>query len=255
MQDAAAPAGEAAPLTNVETPAATAQASTPEAPTPPTPEPIFAPEEALEIKKLLDNNGGLEGVKKTISARQTQAVEPAPQSPAQAQAQSPAPNPLNDAIAQQPPLKVEGGFTTQEFMVKQYFQDLAKQERYASIKEEIQNGEALKLMAQFGVEAMIGDQFNNKRVTDFLDLYAKTKPAPTPTTPVTSTPTADFVQIADGKITSMDQAMLVLSQDREARAAGREGHPLAQQANEFFDGVLNAQQNRGRREHKVLQSK
>lgn len=253
----AAPQGEAAPSTNVETQAPVAPASTPEAPAI-TAEQVASflgttPDGLANYQKFVDNNGGFDKAFSTYKSRITERPpEPAPQ-PQMAAPQQPMPQP--NPMEQAPQPKVEGGFTAQEFMVQQYFQNLGTQERYASIKDEIYNGEVLKVMNQFGIKPIIGDQFNNKQVTDFLDLYAKTKPAPAPEAPITPTPTADFVQIADGKITSMEQAMLVLSQDREARAAGREGHPLAAQANEFFDNALNAQQRRGHREHKELASK
>lgn len=257
--------GEAAPLNNVEEPAnapqegqAPAEAAAPAI----TAEQVAqflgtTPEVFKEFQGYMENNGGLEkaqaNMKKILAGRNPGAnAANQTQMQMQAQGQPAQPAPAEPAQPQQP--KVEGGFTAQEFMVQQYFQNLSQQERYASIKDEIANGEVLKQMGKFGIKAMIGDQFNNQQVTDFLDMYAKTKPAPTPTAPVTTTPTADFAQIEGDTITTMDQAMLVLQQDRQARAAGRAGHPLAKQANEFFDNALNAHQNRGKRKHKVLKS-
>lgn len=269
QENAAAPTtGEVAPSTNVEIQAPAAPASTTETPAV-TAEQVaqyfkMPPESFQEFERYINSNGGLEkaqsNIRKLLSGRNAGAdaanqTRMQAQSQMQAPAQAPAQGGAGEMLSEQPQPEVEGGFTAQEFMVQQYFLNLSQQERYAAIKDEIANGDVLKVMGQFGIRPMIGDQFNNKQVTAFLDMYSKTKPTPAPETPVTPTPTAEFVQIADGKITSMDQAMLVLSQDRAARAAGREGHPLAQQANEFFDGVLNANQNRGRREHKVLESK
>lgn len=255
--------GEAAPLTNnVEAPAAAPQ-TTPEAPAAPaiTAEDVAkflgtTPETLADYQKYMDNNGGFDktfaNTKKALSGR-TPAAEAANQAQMQAQAQVPTPSPVND-FPPAPKVTVDGGFTAQEFMVQQYFQSLGQKEEYASIADEIRSGEVLKVMRQFNIEPMIGDQFNNKQVTAFLDMYSKTKPAPTPEAPVTSTPTAEFSQIENDTISSMEQAMLVLSEDRKAKAAGREGHPLATQATEFFNKTLSANQNRGRRDHSVLKS-
>lgn len=264
-KDVAAPAnGEAAPLNNVEAPAA-APAQKPEGePAAPaiTAEQVAqflgtTPDTLKDYQTYMDNNGGFDkafaNTKKVLSGRNAGA-DAANQTQMQMQAQTPPAT--TEAPAQPAPQpKVEGGFTAQEFMVQQYFQNLSQQDRYASIKDEISNGEVLKVMQQFNIQPMIGDQFNNQQVTAFLDMYAKTKPAPAAQAPVTSTPTAEFTQIAGETITSMDQAMIVLKEDQAARAAGLAGHPLAKQANEFFDNALNAHQNRGKREHKALEPK
>lgn len=261
MQDnnVAAPAntGEAAPLTNVETPA-TAPASGAEAGAL-TAEQVaqFLGTTTDTLKSYQDfvsNNGGwdksLNAYKKAISGRQT---ESAPQ--AQIQTSSP----LNDSIAQQQPATaqqaapkpVEGGITPEEFMTQQYFNSLATQEQYKNIADQMRSGEVLKEMAKFDIQPMINGQFNDQKVRNFLDLYSKSVPAPTPSTPVTNTPTVEYVQVGE-TINNMNEAMAVLKQDQELRAKGLQGHPMAKQANEFFDGVLSANQNRGKRVHKTL---
>lgn len=259
MQDnvaAPAPTGEAAPLNNVE-----ATAPTP-APAPETPaitaEQVAqflgtSPETLKSYQDFVGNNGGwdksLSAYKKAISGRQ---ADPAPQ------AQIQVPDPLNDSITQQqsvtqqPTLKpIEGGITPEEFMTQQYFNNLASQEQYKNIAGQMRSGEVLREMAKFDIQPMVNGQFNDQKVRNFLDLYAKSMPAPEPATPVTSTPTVEYVQVGE-QITNMNEAMAVLKQDQELRANGQPGHPMAKQANEFFDGVLNANQNRGRRDHKTL---
>lgn len=257
---APAPVGEAAPLNNVDAPA-TAPASTPEAPAL-TAEQVAeflgtSPETLKSYQDFVSNNGGwdksLNAYKRIISNRQPAA---------QAQAQINQPTPLNDGIAQQPPVstqpatppKVEGGITPEEFMTQQYFNSLASQEQYKNIAEQMRSGEVLKEMAKFDIQPMVNGQFNDAKVRNFLDLYSKSVPAPEPSAPVTATPTVEYVQVGE-TISNMNEAMAVLKQDQELRANGQPGHPMAKQANEFFDNVLNANQKRGRVEHKTLDPK
>lgn len=247
-ENVAAPTGEAAPLstTNSET-------TPPSAPAPEAPAPIFSHEEAQAIKTFLDNNGGLEGVKKTISARQAMQQS-------QPQAQITAPSPLNDvatqqsqvmAQPQQPAQTFKGGISTEEFMTQQYFESLSKREEYATVADQIRSGEVLKEMAKFNIQPMIDGRINSEGIKTFMDLYAKTVPPAPAETPVTATPTVDYIQVGE-TITNMDQAMAVLAQDREARSKGLAGHPMAEQANKFFDEALNAQANRGKVNHKTI---
>lgn len=261
----AAPAttGEAAPLTNVDAPAA-APASTPEAPAI-TAEQVaqFLGTSTKTLKSYQDfvgNNGGwdkgLAAYKKAISGRQ---ADP------NAQTQMVMGGPVNQdgttndiyVPQSQPaprPQPIHGGITPEEFMTQQYFNSLAAQDQYKNIAEQMRSGEVLKEMAKFDIQPMVNGQFNDQKVRNFLDLYSKSMPAPEPTAPVTNTPTVEYVQVGE-QITNMNEAMAVLKQDQELRAKGQPGHPMAKQANEFFDGVLNAQQRAGRREHKTLESK
>ena len=254
-ENAAAPAGEAAPSESVANtnpnPAPAAPEASAPAPAPEAPSNPYSVEEAMAIKRFLDSNGGLDGVKRTISARQ-----PQPQPQPQPQAQIPQPNPLTDVPQPSQPQQpnVPGGFTQQEFAIQQYFSALADRPEYASIAGDIRNGNILNEFKKFNIQPLINGVFNDRQVNDFLSLYAKTVPAPTPEAPVTSTPTVDLVQVGE-TITNMNDAMNVIRQDRELKAMGREGHPMAAQANEFFDKALSARQNAGKREHKTLDPK
>lgn len=241
---APAPAGEAAPLTTNPEPAA---------PATPAPEAVFTPEQAQEIKAFFDNNGGFEKVKKNLTMRQSD-IQP--------QAQVPQPSPLNDNIAQQPPVTaqqpqqpapqpIQGGMTQEEFAIQQYFTSLAGQEQYKGISNQMLSGEVLKEMAKFDIQPMVNGVFNDRKVRDFLDLYAKSQPAPEPAAPVTNTPTVEYVQTGE-TITNINEAMRVLAQDQQLRSQGLPGHPKAKEANEFFDGTMNSYQNKGKREHTTL---
>lgn len=242
-ENAVAPTGESTPLNTNPEAATPATPAEPQAPAEPQ---YFTPEEAKEIKSFLDNNGGFERVKKNLTMRQTdmqpqtQPQAPAPEvQPQTPQPQQPAPQPL------------AGGISTEEFMTQQYFESLSKREEYANIADQIRSGEVLKQLAEFNIPPVVNGYFNQEGVIKFLNLYAKTVPAKAPDAPITTTPTVDLVQVGE-TIDSMDAAMAVLAQDRQLRSMGRDGHPMAKAANEFFDAALNKQANRGRVEHKTL---
>lgn len=205
------------------------------------------PEKIGEFTRFTEANGKFDKVftnmKQAISGRQADA-QPQVQAP-----QQPAELPQQPQQPAQP--QVQGGFSTQEFITQQYFESLANRDAYANIADDIRSGAVIKEMAKFGINPLLGDQFNNKQVTDFLDLYSKTRPAVTPSTPITTTPTVEYVNNGE-TITNMNQAMAILQQDQQLRAQGKEGHPMAAEANKFFDQTLTANQNRGKTEHTTL---
>lgn len=248
-----APTDAPAPSTNPE-PAAPAPApEAPAAPIKPTAEQVAeflgtTPEVLADYQKYVGNNGGFDKAfanTKRIMANRPQAGEAtAPQ------AQTPAPSPVNDSVAQPAPTPqptVEGGFTFQELALKSYFEGLAQNPEYASIADEIKSGEVVKQLREWDIPLVVGNQVNAGRINQYLAMYAKTKPAPTPSAPVTTTPLAEPIQTASGSVTNMNEAMAILAQDRDFRAKGQPGHPLAEQANKFFDDTLSAQANRGKR--------
>lgn len=249
-QNAAAPAqpaGEAAPSTNNTTaPSAPSDGNSTN-----TPQPIFSDEEAKQIKAFFDNNGGFEKVKKNLTMRQTDMQpQPAASQPTVPETQSQGdPNSANPPSQTQTPIK--GGMTQDEFLTLQYFQNLAQNEAYAPIKDQMLNGEVIKQMAKFNIQPMINGMFNDQQVRDFLDMYVKTAPAEPAQAPVTTTPTVEYVQVGE-TINNIQQAMAVLAQDQQLRAKGQAGHPMAKEANEFFDNHMNAYQSRGKKEHKPL---
>lgn len=249
---------------NVDAPAVAPEPASTPAPAPaPAPTPEITPESAAayfgttpeainKFKTFYENNGGFDKVFTRARYNIGQGItgpDPDAQPQPQPAVQLPQPNPLNDYPPQSQPLA--GGFTTEEFMTQQYFESLSHRDEYASVAQEIRSGEVLKEMSKFGIRPIVNGQFNNKQITDFLDMYAKTKPAPTPATPVTTTPTVEYVQTGD-TITNMDEAMRVLAQDQQLRAEGKQGHPMAEQANKFFDETLNKRQNVGKREHYTI---
>lgn len=222
-----APESEATPTTNTES----AQApETPQAPQAPDMH-GFTSEQLAEMRKFYDANGGFEKVKSRISNPEKPA-EPAPAQPAETNEPTSQPQP------QAQPVKTpEGAITAQEFLAQQYFQSLAKEEKYAPIAKGIQSGDYLKEMSAFGINALNADgSINDQKVRMYLDLKAQTVPAtPTGTEPNASTaPTVEYYQIQGDKITQMDDAYKILQQDMQLQAAGQGHHPMIAQAEEFI---------------------
>lgn len=263
MQDnVAAPAGEAAPLTNSEPASAPAPVEAPAAPAL-TPAQVAeylgtTPDMLEQYQKFTNGNGGFDkafaNMKKALNTRQADiqnqpALQSQPLAPPQMQGME---NPPTAPLPQQPaPQPIAGGITQEEFAIQQYFTSLAGQDQYKNIADQMRSGEVLKEMAKFDIQPMVNGVFNDQKVRNFLDLYSKSVPAAEPAAPVTNTPTVEYVQVPE-TITTMEEAMKVLQQDQQMRALGQPGHPRAKEANEFFDGVLNAQQSRGKRVHKPL---
>lgn len=220
-----APESETTPNTNPE----------PQAPEQKTEAPDmhgFTSEQLAEMRKFYDANGGFDKVKSKISnpEKPTEKLAETPQSspekPAEEKPTSHTPEP--EQKSQTP----QGAITAQEFLAKQYFQALAGEEKYAPISKGIANGDYLKEMAAFGINAMNPDgSINDQKVRMYLDLKAQTVPAkPTETEPNASVaPTVDYLNVGD-KIENLDQAYKVIMQA---------GHPKMQLAEDFIKNHFN----------------
>ena len=185
----------------------------------------FTSEQLAEMKKFYDANGGFEKVKSKISNPEPKIAEP--EKPAEIK------EPTSQPQAQEPQYKTPAGaITPQEFLAEQYFKALAGEEKYANISKGIANGDYLKEMAAFGINAMNQDgSINDQKVRMYLDLKAQTVPAkPTSSEPnASAAPTVDYVTVGD-KIENIDQAYKVIMQP---------GHPKMQLAEEFIKNHLN----------------
>lgn len=193
----------------------------------------FTSDQLADMKKFFDNNGGFEAIKSKISNPQpvqqaAPAQEPAqPAQPAQPQVQPQ--EPARSYVAQ-------GAITRDEFLAKQYFQSLAAEDRYASISEDIANGNVLKEMASFNIQPLFPDgSINDKMVRQYLDLKAQTVPAKaTSAEPnASAAPTVDYIEVGD-TISNINQAYEVLAQDAKLRAQGLVGHPKIAMAEAFI---------------------
>lgn len=223
----AAPASEATPTTN---PAPAAQpAEAPQAPS------ANIPADQIEaFNKFVDSNGGFE---KAFAKLRTDVSTPAP---------APAPQPAQPVQPQQPAQPAQerqetsipfGYISREEQDVRRWFRDLSEEPGYATISDKIRSGAVLKEMSKFGIKPMENGMFNDGGVRDFLDLYAKTVPAQAPTSPVTNTPTVDYINVGE-QITSRDDAMRILEQNRKLKP-GIAPHPQTEAAKEFLKGYFN----------------
>lgn len=187
----------------------------------------FTSEQLAEMRKFYDANGGFDKVKSKISN---------PDKPAEKTTEEPQKKeePTSHTLEQtESQYKTPAGaITPQEFLAKQYFQALAGEEKYAPISKGIANGDYLKEMAAFGINALNQDgSINDQKVRMYLDLKAQTVPAkPTSSEPnASAAPTVDYVNVGE-KIENIDQAYKVIMQP---------GHPKMQLAEEFIKNHLN----------------
>lgn len=216
------------------TPTAAAEApkapETEAAPQNTNPEPAQAPDmhgftsdQLADMKKFFDANGGFDKIKSKISN-----PTPAPEPEKKAEP-TPQPQVQPEAPAYKAP---EGSISPQEFLAHQYFKGLSQDPKYAGISEQIANGDILKEMAAFNIQALNQDgSLNDGMVRKFLDLKAQTVPAkPTAAEPdASAAPTVSYVNVGD-KIENIDQAYQVIMQPN---------HPKSKEAEEFIKNHLN----------------
>ena len=185
----------------------------------------FTSEQLAEMKKFYDANGGFEKVKSKISN---------PEKPAAAETK-PAETEEPTSHTEQPQQVTQtpkGAITAQEFLAEQYFKSLASEEKYAPISKGIENGDYLKEMAAFGINAMNQDgSINDQKVRMYLDLKAQTVPAkPTESEPnASAAPTVNYVEVGEN-IENIDQAYKVLMQPN---------HPKMDMAREYIKNHFN----------------
>lgn len=193
----------------------------------------FTSEQLADMKKFFDNNGGFDAIKSKIS---NPAPAPEPAKPTEPTSQ-PQAQPVEQPVYKAP----EGSITAQEFLAQQYFQSLSKDPRYEAIADQVANGDVLKEMAAFNIQPLNQDgSINDGMVRRYLDLKAQTVPAKsTSTEPNASTaPTVEYIPVGE-KISDLNQAYSVLSQDAKLRASGQPGHPQIALAEAFIKEQLN----------------
>lgn len=202
------------------------------------PEPVQAPapnlhgfteEQLAEMEKFYSANGGYEKAFGKVKSAISNPVKPAEPATKPAEAPAPQPQPQPEAPAYKAP---EGSISPQEFLAHQYFKGLSQDPKYAGISEQIANGDILKEMAAFNIQALNQDgSLNDGMVRKFLDLKAQTVPAkPTAAEPdASAAPTVNYVNVGD-KIENIDQAYQVIMQPN---------HPKSKEAEEFIKNHLN----------------
>lgn len=235
MENNEAPA--AAPAESVATPNTNDNAEAPKAPEMPDMH-GFTSDQLADMRKFFDNNGGFDNVKSRISNPEPKVEQnvlntPAPkvEEPKVEQPQQPLQNQTYHA---------PGSITQSEFMARQYFDFLARQEKYAPIAKEISDGDILKEMASFNIHPMDENgNLNDAMVRRYLDLKVQTVPAKqTSTAPEASAaPTVEYVPVGDN-ISDINQAYEVIRQDAALKSRGMAGHPSIAKAEEFVKNAL-----------------
>lgn len=211
-----APESEATPTTNQDSAQATPNLHG------------FTEAQLAEMEKFYSANGGYEKafnrVKSAISNPEKPVEKPVENSqPGPQKTEEPTSRTQGPAQTQAPQTP-QGAITAQEFLAQQYFKALAGEEKYAPISKGIENGDYLKEMAAFGINALNQDgSINDQKVRMYLDLKAQTVPAkPTESEPnASAAPTVTYTEVGDN-ITDINQAYKVLMEPRNPNMAKAE---------------------------------
>lgn len=193
----------------------------------------FTSEQLADMKKFFDNNGGFDGVKAKISNPEKPVEKPVENSQTQPQKAEEPTSHTQEPTQTQAPQTPQGAITAQEFLAKQYFKSLAGEEKYAPIAKGIENGDYLKEMAAFGINALNQDgSINDQKVRMYLDLKAQTVPAkPTESEPnASAAPTVNYTEVGENGFTDINQAYKVLMEP---------GNPNMAKAEEFIRNHFN----------------
>ena len=241
---------EETPEAPVAAPASEANQPTNTQPEAPAQQPAEAPKApAYEItddqRRFIDSNGGWEKIfekaKMAISRPEpapeapkteapTQPAQPAPQEPAQ----------LNNRPA-------EGYLSPSDIAALQYRNMLASDSKYEKISDYVKSDGWMKEMKAMGMNPVDGQgNMNDRVIRQFLDLKASTVAAQQPATPVTSTPTVEYVEVGD-TITDINKAYSVIQQNMQLAAAGKPEHPKTADAKKFIAEHFAARRSGGRK--------
>lgn len=230
----AAPAGETEAVQTNSNPAQESQAQAqPQAPA--VDLHGFTEEQLADMAKFYASVGGYEQVKSRLSNPQkyAQPVQRSGQQPEQSQTQSQA-QPTQPVQPTQSAKLPEGFVSQKELAVERYFKDLASEEKYAAIADQIRDGSVLKEMASMGMNPIDDDyNVNAAQINQFLALKAASVPAKPTTVEPTATPLVDYVEVGE-EVANMDQALQVVQQSIKARSLGGQPHPAEAKAREYI---------------------
>ena len=241
---------EETPEAPVAAPASEANQPTNTQPEAPAQQPVEAPQPPAytitdDQRRFIDSNGGWEKIfekaKMAISRPEPAPEAPkteAPTQPAQSAQQEPAQ--LNNRPA-------EGYMSANDFFARSYKDALSTEPQYAKISDYVKGGGWLKEMRAMGMTPVDGQgNLNDKVIRDFLDLKAAAAPATQPSSPVTSTPTVEYVEVGDA-ITDINKAYAVIQQNMQLAAAGKPEHPKTADAKKFISEHFAARRSGGRK--------
>lgn len=235
MENTPATADAKAP---VEAPASTENAA-PAAPAPAETAQANTINLTEEQAKWIQANGGFDKIKETVTRRNADMKAPdmkAPEAPQQPEAPKVEPTP---APAVEAPAKVPEGYVTpQEVAIRQYFNNLAAEDTYKGIANEIRTGEVFKEMAELGIRSTNEQGYiNDAQVRKYLNLKAQTVAAKQEANIIaekSAAPTVEYIGGENANITSFKEATDILAQSRELKAKGLAGNPNEKAAIEFI---------------------
>lgn len=193
----------------------------------------FTSEQLADMQKFFQANGGFDKVKAKIS-------NPTP-APAEEQKPAEPEQPAKAPEAKAPEFVAPAGATKMiEYTVRNYFKELASEDKYSGIAKDLISGDIIKEMDNLGIHVVYPDgSIDEKRLFGFLDLKAQTVPAKqsSVTPEASAAPTVEYVPVGE-EITSMAQAKQVILQDSQLRRSGMAGHPAIAKAEEYMKNAL-----------------
>lgn len=187
--------------------------------------------EYQDYKKFIDANGGFDAIKRNISAPKSS------QEPVESVSEPQAVNqPTFQSQAPQTPS--EGQISMEALAVQTYMNGLASEPKYASIADEIRNGNLMREMSEGAVPIfpVSNGAVNDAQIRWYLDMKAAGAAAQQTSAAPTTTPTVDYVPVDE--INSVEDASKILLQNQALRAAGRPEHPKTAEAKEFMKNAL-----------------
>ena len=192
-------------------------------------------EQVEEFNRFMQANGGFEKafglIKRNISAPKSS------QEPVESVSEPQAVNqPTFQPQAPQTPS--EGQISMEALAVQTYMNGLASEPKYASIADDIRNGNLMREMSEGAVPIfpVSNGAVNDAQIRWYLDMKAAGAAAQQTSAAPTTTPTVDYVPVDE--INSMEDASKILLQNQALRAAGKPEHPKTAEAKEFMKNAL-----------------
>lgn len=141
----------------------------------------------------------------------------------------------------------DGFLSPTDIAALQYRNMLASDSKYEKISDYVKSDGWLKEMKAMGMSPVDGQgNLNDRVIRQFLDLKASTVAAQQPSTPVTSTPTVEYVEVGD-TITDINKAYAIIQQNMQLAATGKAQHPKTEEAKKFIADHFAARKNGGRK--------
>lgn len=205
----------------------------------------FTSDQLKELSSFIKGQGGYD---KAFPAWKDSISKPQPKEEKQPEAkvETPAqPTPTEPAQLNNRP--AEGYLSPTDIAALQYRNMLASDSKYEKISDYVKSDGWLKEMKAMGMSPVDGQgNLNDRVIRQFLDLKASTVAAQQPSTPVTSTPTVEYVEVGD-TITDINKAYAIIQQNIQLAATGKAQHPKTEEAKKFIADHFAARKNGGRK--------